>query len=194
MSLTVKADPPRGCRATALPCGPSPRPGRPASCPGARGAGAGAELLAPACLLVGSLLAAAAALRRLDEVGEAMVAVAGVAALVALLAGDRLVVGAAPVGGFGAVAAGLVAVCVLAGSAVRLLAPDGASAGSGWRAEGAAGAPAVEEDAGAPTPAPAPRGAASGAAATGGTAAATALAGGGVATAALAASPELVYA
>jgi hypothetical protein len=157
--------------------------------PIARVAWAVAELLAPACLLVGSLVAAAAALRRLDEVGEAGIAVAAVAALVALLAGDRLGVGAAPVGGFGAVVAGLVAVCVLAGAAVRLLAPDGAGAASGWRAEGADGAPAVEADVSAPTPAPtsAPRGAA-------GVAAATGLAGGGVATAALAASPELVYA
>jgi hydrogenase-4 component F len=143
--------------------------------PWARVAWAVAELLAPACLLAGALLASTAALLRLDDIAEAAVAAAGVAALVVLLTGDRLVVGAAPVGGFGAVAAGLVAVCVLAGAAVRLLAP-------------------AVEDAAAPAPTPPPRAAAAGSAATGGTAAATALTGGGAATVALAASSELVYA
>jgi hypothetical protein len=146
-----------------------------------------AELLAPACLLAGALLAGLAALLREEEAGEAMVAASGVAALVALLAGERLVAGVAPVAGFGAVVAGLVAVCVLSSAAVRLLAGEGDRASRGWLAEITPGGQGAAPVAGSGHS----RDAAASASAA--TAAALALAGAGVAAAALARTPELAY-
>jgi hypothetical protein len=134
-----------------------------------------AELLAPACLLAGALLAFVAAWMRLDEIGEGIVAASAMAALVSLLAGDRLVAGVAPVGGFGAVVAGLVAVCVLSAAALRLLASDGDGTGRGWRDE----APAARASRADPESCA--------------TTAALALAGAGAAAAALATSLELAY-